>query len=384
MVNIFNILLVIIIYHLYQLFEEASHESFIAEAKAEHYKREEDRNKAAKIEANTITPVTEEKGTYTSRNYDIVETNCDYFGNNGQEGIAMLNVGDQVMLQPIPDNAHDNTGIAVFTVGNYYCGWLPKQEYIGTLTSFESTGKSELFNTLMKSIPVKAVVKNKYQHIDRTYGLTISCRFITYEQQKEPQAQNISNSNTYQYQTSSPKTYTTVGQPLTKENYGLPEKLETGEELYILREYLVVGTRYEHFGNNGQKGILSVNVGDTVYLRPDPNNAYDNTAVAVFNSYNEYCGWLPAGNDHSSSNGLEYTGTSWLFKRLMKGVPTKAVVIDKFLRNEDNTYGIRIACASYKKPSNRKTSEPSQETINFGMECFQMVKDLLIQNNLDI
>ncbi len=135
-------------------------------------------------------------------------------------------------------------------------------------------------------------------------------------------------------------------------NYGLPQTVED-LHIYTTREFDVVGSKYSHFGNIGFEGIADLSVGSSVTLKPDPNNPKDNSAIAVLSPSGLYCGWLPAGKP---------SGTESLFKRMMKGVPVRAIVIRKYIADHDEEWRVKIAVGSYKAQKENLETEKVIET----------------------
>lgn len=164
---------------------------------------------------------------------------------------------------------------------------------------------------------------------------------------------------------------------ILSKHYLLPNCIEDNKELYSSYDFEVVGSKYTHFGNNGQDGIESLKIGDTVILKPDPNNKKDSTAVAVFNNQNLFCGWLPADNYVDTDEGLKYTGKISTFNKLTKNTPMRAIVINKYISDDDFNFSIKIAVGFYKTPKKVEISE-------FENECLEKVKKILQDNQISL
>ncbi len=157
--------------------------------------------------------------------------------------------------------------------------------------------------------------------------------------------------------------------------YNLPKTLEDGKTIYSIRKFPVVGSQYDHFGNNRQEGISHITIGDYVTLKHDVDNKYSDTAVAVFNSLNEYCGWLP------EETTTTYCGKNIICEALMKGISTKSIVINKYINNHNKIGSIELAVGTYKHQNVFEPSSFELELSSFELECFNIIKEI-VKNNI--
>ena len=124
-------------------------------------------------------------------------------------------------------------------------------------------------------------------------------------------------------------------------SFDFPKTDSENNSIFNLETIEITGTHVFHDGINPQELIKKLHIGEQVFLKPNPENKYDNYAIKVLNCDMQQIGWIPRGR---SAESLQLQVD--LFERLCKGMLVLARV-EKISKSYDNYKDVVIQVALY-------------------------------------